>query len=231
MDDDNKKMFDGYASSYSRVVGDYVGFAGQPHSFYTRAKAYQLLNILETRQPGAQRVLDVGCGHGLIHPLLKSPNLELHGVDVAPKTLDQASRANPDVNYEVYDGTRLPYQDNHFDSVFTICVMHHVLPDNWPSFVAEMHRVLRPGGTLTVFEHNRFNPVVRYIVSRIPIDSDAVLLSSGKVRNLLRRCRFTNLSTRHFLFFPFDYPIVRRAERSLRWFPMGAQYVVFGDKA
>lgn len=70
----------------------------------------------------------MGCGHGLIHPYLLANNkkLQLSGVDVASSVIDIALTTNPNVAYQTYDGSTLPYAENTFDVAYAICVMHHV---------------------------------------------------------------------------------------------------------
>jgi SAM-dependent methyltransferase len=226
-----QQEFDEYALDYEGVINDYVGFAGQSQDFYTRAKALHLRHLLDERS-GAKRldVLDIGCGHGLIHPHLNGTGYKLTGVDVAEKAIDFARQMNPGVGYDVYDGSRLPYADASFDVAFTICVMHHVPPDQWPAFVTEAKRVLRPGGTFVVFEHNKINPLVQWVVSRIPIDRNAVLLTSWRTQKLLRNASFSEVTCKHILFFPFEGQVFQTVESSLGWLPMGAQYYVAAIK-
>jgi SAM-dependent methyltransferase len=228
---DDKPEFDKYAGDYTRIIDDYISFGGQSQEFYTRAKADQLRRLVAAT-PSAEpiEILDVGCGHGLIHPFLRDPNYRLTGVDVAGEAIRLARQTNPEVIYETYDGRRLPYPDARFDVVFTICVLHHVPVEQWPAFVAEMRRVLRPGGRVVIFEHNKLNPAVLWVVSRIPIDRDAVLLTSWRTRSLVRDAGFQEIACRHILFFPLDAPRLRAFEERLGWLPMGAQYYVTARK-
>ncbi len=75
--------------------------------------------------------------------------------------IQTARERNASVDYSVYDGQRLPYDDASFDFAYTICVMHHVPPAQWPAFAAEMRRVVKPGGMAAVFEHIPYNPLTR----------------------------------------------------------------------
>jgi SAM-dependent methyltransferase len=223
--------FDQYASNYEAVINDYVSFSGQSQAFFTRAKASHLREILDSESRAKTlEVLDIGCGHGLIHPYLNSSNYRLTGIDVAASVLDMAREMNPHVNYDIYDGVRLPYADAKFDVLFTICVMHHVPTERWGSFVTEARRVLRPGGRFIVFEHNKFNPLVRFVVSRIPIDRNAVLLTSWHTQKLLRDGGFHDVTSQYILFFPVEARLLRKIEAHLAWLPMGAQYYVTGTK-
>ena len=206
------------------MINDYIGFSGQPQDFYTRVKADYLRRILGARGETSSDVLDVGCGHGLIHPYLNVSGCRLTGVDVAENAVQIARRTNAHVTYDVYDGTRLPYPNESFDVVFTICVMHHVPVDQRDAFVGEARRVLRPGGTFVIFEHNKLNPLVRWVVSRIPFDRNAILLTSWQTQTLVRNAGFRKINSNHILFFPFETALLRRIEAHLSWLPLGAQY-------
>jgi SAM-dependent methyltransferase len=223
--------FNQYASNYEAVINDYIGFFGQPQEFYTRAKADHLRHILDAKgRTKPLDVLDIGCGHGLIHPYLSGTSHRLTGIDVAESAIEMARQMNPHVEYNVYDGLRLPYRDEAFDLLFTICVMHHVAVDQRGTFLSEAHRVLRPGGTFVIFEHNKLNPLVQWIVARIPFDRNAVLMTSWHTQKLVRNAGFREINCNYILFFPLDAAPLRRVEAYLGWLPMGAQYCVAATK-
>jgi ubiquinone/menaquinone biosynthesis C-methylase UbiE len=93
-------------------------------------------------------------------------SLRLTGIDVASTVVEEARAANPGVTYHDYDGDRLPYPDQSFDAAYTIAVMHHVPPPQWPAFLQEMRRVVRPGGLIVIFEHNPINPLTPHLPYR-----------------------------------------------------------------
>jgi SAM-dependent methyltransferase len=217
---------------YVAEVNQSIAFSGVEQDFFTRGKAQRLLDLLRRQRLDAasMRLVDIGCGVGLIHRHLQSKFSEMVGVDVAEGALDAARTSNPGVQYRPYDGVRLPFPDESFDVAMTICVMHHVPPPKWPAFVAEARRVLRPGGVFAVFEHNPWNPLTRLAVARCAFDFDAVLLSPPRLAKLLGEGGFQDVR-REFLFFtPFSAAPIQSAEQHLRWCPAGAQYVAFGRK-
>jgi SAM-dependent methyltransferase len=65
-------------------------------------------------------ILDVGCGDGLLSAALraKRPDLMLRGIDVLP-------RNRTHIPVEMFDGVRIPLQDNSFDAVLFSDVLHH----------------------------------------------------------------------------------------------------------
>jgi SAM-dependent methyltransferase len=150
------------------------------------------------------------------------------GVDVADEALAAAQSANPSVRYDHYDGHRLPCADGVFDVAIAICVMHHVPPTQWPDFVAEARRVLRPGGVLMIFEHNPWNPLTRLAVARCAFDFDAILLSASRTTGLLRRGGFHEVGREFMFFTPFSAAPAQWIEQRLGWCPVGAQYVAYG---
>jgi SAM-dependent methyltransferase len=216
--------------TYRGSIERTIAFAGKGLDFFTKVKADYVNKIVEAELPevGRPRILDVGCGHGYIHADLCRFGFDVVGVEVAEDVLPFAQAANPEASYSGYDGKNLPFEDNSFDLALTICVMHHVPPEQWPNFAEEMQRVIRPGGIVVVFEHNPYNPLTRFVVSRNKIDDDAVLLSAKTLRRLLSNAGFSTMQTRNILFTPFENPIFRAIDANLGWCPFGAQYYAVG---
>jgi ubiquinone/menaquinone biosynthesis C-methylase UbiE len=229
------REFDRHKENYRSDIDRAVSFSGQSHDFFTRVKAEYLVDLLKEYQrdrPGSNakslEVLDIGCGHGHIHPYLiqSAPRMKLSAVDVAATVVEEARLMNPTVDYRSYEGERLPYDDNSFDAAYTIAVMHHVPPPQWPTFLMEMRRVVRPGGLIAIFEHNPINPLTQWIVRTCPIDESAVLLGSRRLANLVTRARFSDIESRYILFTPIDGPVYRKFDKLIGWLPLGAQYYV-----
>jgi len=225
--------FEEYKSNYVAEVQQSIDFAGQGHDFYIRVKADELVASCR-RQLGTladRKILDVGCGVGLMSKYVVDNFAHLDGIDIAPGVVDRAGEICPDGHFKLYDGKAIPFPDARFDVVFTCCVMHHVPPAQWSALVAEMSRVLKPGGLLFIFEHNPYNPLTRRAVNHCPFDADAVLLSRRKSISLLREAGLKPAEGRYILFFPLEGGFFRRVESGLRWLPMGAQYFVSGRRA
>ncbi len=103
-------------------------------------------------QPG-QRLLDIGCGTGsLVVQLLKlHPNADVTGLDPDPKALararKKADRAGLSPKLEQGFSDDLPFPDSSFDVVFSSFMFHHLEPDEQQATLAEVRRVLKPGGS------------------------------------------------------------------------------------
>ena len=221
--------FDKYSQSYSEDIDKVIGVFGQKHDFFIRAKADLLRPILASLGDASQlRILDVGCGVGLLHPYLVDAVGQLEGADVSSESLKIARSKNPRVRYSAYDGEALPYPAASFDCAFAVAVMHHVPPAQWTGFLSEMRRVVRPGGLVVIIEHNPFNPATRWVVSHAPMDEHAVLLSARQLDALMRSAGILRRSTRYIMLTPFAGKIFRFLDRLLARLPLGAQYVTIG---
>jgi malonyl-CoA O-methyltransferase len=100
---------------------------------------------------GARRVLDAGCGKGRYAALVQqqAPQIDVHAVDVSAEMLRHVP---PGIRTQVSTIQNLPYPDGYFDVVYCVEALEHVT--NPPAALAEMARVLAPGGRLVVIDKN-----------------------------------------------------------------------------
>jgi SAM-dependent methyltransferase len=177
------------------------------------------------------RVLDYGCGAGTMLRLMAANGFRgrLTGCDVSQGMLDEAARrwsGGPAPVLRLQRGASAPFPGGSFDLVLISAVLHHVALQERPEVYAELCRLIRPGGTIVVFEHNPLNPVTRYVVARTPIDRDAVLLRASEVESGLRAAGARVGRTRYLMFAPPRLRSLERLDDMLGWLPLGAQYVV-----
>jgi 2-polyprenyl-3-methyl-5-hydroxy-6-metoxy-1,4-benzoquinol methylase len=229
MSTSTNQLFDDYRGNYRDVVQSSIDFSGLPHSFFMRAKADLLCELIARRLgPAKPAMLDVGCGVGSFHPLLRGMLGRLSGIDVSSACIERARIDNRDVDYRAFDGNTFPLDDGGFDLVTAICVLHHIAPAERRHFINEMRRMARPGGLICVIEHNPLNPLTRLAVARCEFDRDAVLLSAGKARKLMMASGLREIGAQHFLLLPWETKSSRRVEGVFSNIPLGAQYAAFG---
>jgi SAM-dependent methyltransferase len=112
-----------------------------------------LLRIADL-QPG-ERVLDVACGTGIIARRAAAavgPTGKVTAIDIAPDMIDVARATSaPEgavIDWHVGDAASLPFADGTYDAV--LCQMGLMFMADRAAAVAEMHRVLAPGGRVAV---------------------------------------------------------------------------------
>lgn len=105
--------------------------------------------------PG-ERILDVGCGPGFYCAELVSevgPGGRIVGLDSSPQMLELAAcrcEGHDNVEFHEADATMLPVADGQFDAALCVQVIEYV-PD-FPAALGELHRALRPGGRVVVWD-------------------------------------------------------------------------------
>ena len=117
------------------------------------------------------RVLDVGCGTGVLAGRLARAGYAVTGLDPSQGMLDVMAETEPEVEGNRGEGSELPFEDGHFDVVLTVAALHHIAePEAVRSTLVEMVRVTRPGGRLVVWDHNPRNPYWKNLMARVPQD-------------------------------------------------------------
>jgi len=110
--------------------------------------------VLETAKQlysaGERTLLDAGCGEGIYATLFAAIGFKVAGFDISPKSVEISRRLatangfSGSTRFSVQAAEHLNYPDDSFDVVVGVDILHHV--EVVPS-VAELLRVLRPGGT------------------------------------------------------------------------------------
>lgn len=90
--------------------------------------------------------LEVGCGEGYGTSLLSQKVVKIIGLDVDINTIAHASKKYGSDNcvFKMYDGVKIPYEENTFDAVISFQVIEHIQDDI--NYVSEIYRVLKRNG-------------------------------------------------------------------------------------
>src|SRR5262249_42252516 len=172
--------------------------------------------------------LDVGCGQGDLLRLGRSHFRSASGCDPSEGMLESCS----DLNVRRQPSTvSLPFESKRFDLITVVCVYHHMAIDERSVFTREALRLLKPGGVFCNVEHNPLNPITRLIVSRTPVDADALLLRARESGRLIRAAGGGVIETQYFLLFPeVIYKYAGVIEDWLTFLPLGRQEAVVAQR-
>lgn len=124
-----------------------------PWRFFAR---YVVLPWALQGQQLAGDVLEIGCGSGAMAAeiLRRCPDVRMTATDFDDAMVDVARRRlrafGDRASVRQADAAALPFDDQSFDFVVTFIMLHHVI--NWEAALAEIARVLRPGGALVGYD-------------------------------------------------------------------------------
>ena len=161
--------------------------------------------VVEALSPvGEKRILEVACGTGRFTAMLADRGADIVGVDISEAMLEQGRRkaravgVDGSIEFVQADGGRLPFPDDHFDSVFAMRFFH-LAPDP-QEFMTELCRV--SGGQVFFDTFKRYS--ARSIYSwALPMGSR--LYSEREVRELLVGAGLELADAGHDFFVPYGF--------------------------
>jgi ubiquinone/menaquinone biosynthesis C-methylase UbiE len=126
-----------------------------------KARALRKMTVAQALIKPGDSVLDVGCGTGEVTLLAKTRAKEgkVYGIDPAPEMIavarSKAARKKLDVDFRLGVIEALPFPDASLDVVTSSLMMHHLPEELKVRGLAEIYRVLKPGGRLLIADFMR----------------------------------------------------------------------------
>lgn len=154
------------------------------------------------------RVLDVGCGDGVLAQAFAGRGAKVTGVDTSARMIaaarKRAERQGENVSFEIARAEVLPFETDTFDVAVAIAVLCFV--EDAQRALDEMARVLKPGGRLIVGELGRYNTwaFVRRIKGWLgnAVWRSAHFRSPSELRRLAIRAGLVEASVTGAVFYP-----------------------------
>ena len=142
----NRQDWDAYADEYQRTHGDFLGDVG----FVWGPEGHQEAELGVLGEVRGRRVLEIGSGAGQCARWLRSVGAEAYGLDLSERQLQHSRRIDEATGITVppvcATAPALPFRDAAFDVAFSSFGALQFVADA-AVMVAEVARVLRPGGT------------------------------------------------------------------------------------
>lgn len=134
------KILNEVRESYDQIAGDFSR---------TRKNVWEEFKPLAGYVHVGDRVLDLGCGNGRLVELFHGKPIEYFGIDHSAKLIEIAKNKYPQQEFLFFDGLKIPFEDNFFDKIYCVAVLHHIPGRELrQEFLNEARRVLKPGGRL-----------------------------------------------------------------------------------
>jgi SAM-dependent methyltransferase len=224
--------FDQFARRYDAALNEGLAATGESREFFARRRVEWLRDRLHELATRPRTVMDFGCGVGATSGILREV-LEaevVFGVDISRESLDVARDRCSDQAVTFFMPDEWP-RGLEVDLVYCNGVFHHIDPMERPACLSFIHRALGPDGVFALWENNPWNPGTRLVMSRIPFDRDAQLMTSGDAVKLLVEQGFSPLRLDYTFVFPHLLRAFRRLEPRLSAWPIGGQYQVLMRRA
>lgn len=144
-----------------------------PHHVMDHYQAKRV-GFIRKQVPIGSKLLDVGCGTGVLAEALVKEGYLVTGLDPFQGMLKYVKQRVPELDTVHGKGEDLPFPNNTFDFTYCVAVMHHVAEKpNVRKTLLEMVRVTKPGGKIMVWDHNPRNPYWPFLMRRVPQDTGA----------------------------------------------------------
>ena len=171
-------LYDHVAHDYDQVFKPHVA------EHYLRKRTAVVRDLL----PFGGNVLDVGCGTGALAGWIQRAGYDVVGVDASTGMLAEALENGVGGVFAAYSSA-LPFEDGVFDLSLSVAPRHHLeAPERVADTIAEMGRVVRPGGYVLIWDHNPLNPYWPILMKRVPQDhGDERLVSVWEILDAARQ--------------------------------------------
>jgi len=138
--------------SGERLIYDIRGANELHETFWAHLARYLHARRVAAASHRKLRILDAACGTGYGTYLMSREGHDCTGIDLdaGAVTFSISRYARSNCNFLCGDVTDLPFEDNSFDMVITFETLEHLARHQQPVFLAEIKRVLRPDGRVTL---------------------------------------------------------------------------------
>ncbi len=146
----------------SKQAGEVSGMFDQVARRYDRTNAllsfgndalWRRATVRAVAPAVGERILDIAAGTGTSSVPFARSGAEVTAVDFSPGMVEVGRRRHPEIDFVLADATSLPFEKNSFDVVTISFGLRNVQDPK--AALAEMYRVLEPGGRLVICEFSR----------------------------------------------------------------------------
>lgn len=153
-----------------------------------------MLHRFAREMKGRSPVWDFGCGPGHTARYLADLGVDISGLDLSARMLEQAANAHPGIPFRKGDVLNLKFADSSIAGLVSFYAIVHFSPEQVRRAVREMFRVLRPGGMLLLAFHIGEDTLALNEFLGRKISIDFMFFSPEFVQDCLARAGFQGIA-------------------------------------
>lgn len=176
-----EKMYDTVAKEWAEA------FSGEHDK---KPKDREILLRFSQEIGERQPVWEFGCGPGNTSQYLKDLGIEISGLDLSEKTLEQARAIHPEIHFRKGNILSLDFKDNSIAGIVAFYAIVHFTEEHVEMAFREIVRVLRPGGLfLCAFHIGEETISIKEFLGK-SVDIDFMFFTTDFIDNCLKNCGF-----------------------------------------
>lgn len=187
---------------------------------WTKLRLAQVESMVDPR-PG-DRIIDLGCGMGAVTHFCSTFGAQVVGVDLSPAALEAARRLFGEAAITFYErdvGDLHGLADESFDKAVSADLVEHITQAAFEDMAREAFRVLKPGGTLSIYTPNPTHLIERMKARNI-LKQNPTHIDLKTIERLRATLEAANFHPRMAYFTPSFFPGFNLIERVMMPLPL-----------
>jgi ubiquinone/menaquinone biosynthesis C-methylase UbiE len=177
--------------AYDTVAKEYAeAFSGEHEK---KPKDQEILRRFSREIGDKKPVWDLGCGPGQTAKYLKDLGMEISGLDLSEKILEQARTSHPEINFRKGNILELELDDDSIAGVVAFYAIVHFTKDQVEIFFREAFRVLQPGGLILLTHHIGEDTICIEEFLGKKIDIDFMFFTTDFIYSCLKKIGFNKI--------------------------------------
>jgi ubiquinone/menaquinone biosynthesis C-methylase UbiE len=177
-------MYDSVAKEYAENFRD-----EHQHKPMDRAILRRFSEEIRNRAP----VWDLGCGPGQTTAFLKNLGLQISGLDISARILEQARTLHPEIRFKKGSLLDLEFDDESIAGAVAFYAIVHFSKDQVQTAFQEIFRVLKPGGIFLLSFHIGQEKMHLDEFLGMAVDIDFMFFTTDFIRRILEGCGFERI--------------------------------------
>ena len=198
-------------ASYDDRFVENMASAYLERTSWTRLRLGAVYDLVEPK-PG-ERIVDLGCAAGAITHFFSGFGMEAVGIDSEPVAIERARSLFPNLEFVQADAARLPFGDRTFDKAVAADFTEHLDDNCFGAVLADVRRVLRPGGTLSIYTPNPLHLIERLKERNLVLAQNPTHIGLRDAKQLKRSLTGSGYAIERDEWVTSFFPVLRAIER------------------